>query len=118
MPMHIVRFAAAPAYTAAGHDGMRMARLQGRDAGPTDTVWLGVSTLEAGGGTTLDGSSVEKIYVVLDGEVTVSNGVDQCRLQKWDSCRFAPDESRKLHNETRQPASILLVMPLGASKPP
>jgi glyoxylate utilization-related uncharacterized protein len=116
--MHVVRFADAPAYAAAGHDGMQMARLQGREAGPSDTVWLGVSMIEPGGGTTLDASTVEKIYVVLDGEVTVSNGVDQYRLRKWDSCRVAPHEGRRLQNESQQPASILLVMPVEAAKPP
>ena len=116
--MHVVRFPNAPAYTAAGHEGMQMVYLQGREAGPTETVWLGVSTLEPGGGTLLDASLVEKIYVVLEGEVTISNGDDQRTLQKWDSCRIAPHEARKLKNHTGQPASILLVMPLGASKPP
>jgi hypothetical protein len=116
--MHVVRFADAPAYTAAGHDGMQMLRLQGREAGPTDKVWLGLSTLEPGGGTTLDASAVEKIYVVLDGEITVSNGTDQVRLRRWDSCRVAPHEGRRLQNQTQKPASILLVMPVEAAKPP
>lgn len=116
--MHIVRFPDAPHYTAAGHEGMQMVYLQGRAAGPTETVWLGVSTLEPGGGTLLDTSAVEKIYVVLDGEVTISNGMDQQTLQKWDSCRLASNEARQLKNNTGHPASILLVMPLGASKPP
>ncbi len=46
-PMHIVRFDAAPAYEAPGHDLMRMVRLQGREAGPADSLWLGVSTHRA-----------------------------------------------------------------------
>jgi glyoxylate utilization-related uncharacterized protein len=116
--MHAVHFADAPTYQAPGHDKMKMVRLQGREAGPSDTVWLGLSTLESGGGTTLDTSSVEKIYVVLDGEVTVSNGADEVVLAQWDSCRIAPGEARKLHNATKLQAAILLVMPTAMTPPP
>jgi hypothetical protein len=114
--MHVTRFAEAPPYDAPGHALMRMVRLQGREAGPTDTVWLGVSAIAPGGGTTLDASGVEKIYVVLDGEVTLSNGQEEVRLQRWDSCRIAPAEGRQLRNDTDQPASILLIMPLATMK--
>lgn len=110
--MHVVRFNEAPSYDAPGHALMAMVRLQGREAGPTDTAWLGVSTIAPGGGTTLDASGVEKLYVVLDGTVTVSNGQDSVSLNRWDSCRIAPGESRQLRNDTHEPASILLVMPL------
>lgn len=110
--MHIVRFDEAPSYDAPGHALMQMARLQGREAGPTDAVWLGISTIAPGGGTTLDASGVEKLYVVLDGTVTVSNGQDKVSLGRWDSCRIAPGEGRQLSNDTDKDASILLVMPL------
>lgn len=95
-----------------------MVRLQGREAGPSDTAWLGVSMLEPGGGTTLDRSPVEKLYVVLDGKVAVSNGLEEAVLEQWDSCRIAPGEDRKLYNATDRPATILLVMPLPAPQPP
>jgi uncharacterized cupin superfamily protein len=110
--MHIVRFETAPAYEAPGHDGMRMARLQGREAGPSNSLWLGLSRIEPGGGTTLDTSDVEKMYVVLEGEVVISNGEEQAMLRPWDSCRIAPHESRALSNRTDRPAAILLAMPL------
>ncbi len=110
--MNIVRFDAAPEYQAPGHTLMRMVRLQGREAGPAETLWLGVSTIEPGGGTTLDASGLEKMYVVLDGEVTISNGHEQAVLRRWDSCRIAPNEGRALKNNTNRPATILLAMPL------
>ena len=111
--MNVVRLTAAPAYQAPGHDNMRMLRLQGREAGPSNILWLGLSHLLPGGGTTLDASSLEKMYVVLDGEVTISNGSEEVTLQLWDSCRIAPDEPRALSNRTNRPATILLAMPLG-----
>jgi quercetin dioxygenase-like cupin family protein len=114
--VNIVRLDAAPSYTAPGHHDMRMSRLQGREAGPSDTLWLGLSEIAPGGGTTLDASPIEKMYVVLDGEVTISNGSEEAVLRPWDSCRIAPNEGRALKNNTNQPATILLAMPLQAAK--
>ncbi|WP_328733479.1 cupin domain-containing protein [Ensifer adhaerens] len=94
---------------------MEMIRLQGREAGPADNLWLGVSTIEPGGGTTLDASASEKFYVVLTGEVIVSNGSEEVALHRWDSCRFAPGESRALRNGSSEAAMILLAMPLSPS---
>jgi hypothetical protein len=110
--MNVVRLDAAPAYEAPGHNHMRMLRLQGREAGASDVLWLGLSHILPGGGTTLDASPLEKMYVVLDGEVTISNGTEEVTLTAWDSCRIAPDEPRALSNRTNRPATILLAMPL------
>jgi mannose-6-phosphate isomerase-like protein (cupin superfamily) len=115
--VNVVRFETAPEYEAPGHFDMRMVRLQGREAGPSDVLWLGVSELAPGGGTTLDPSPMEKLYVVLDGQVTVSNGTESVRVGRWDSVRIAPNEPRQLRNETDKPASILLAMPLGPMTP-
>ena len=65
--MHVVRFTEAPEYTAPGHHEMAMVRLQGREAGPSSELWIGVSVIAPGGGTTLSSSPQEKMYVVLDG---------------------------------------------------
>jgi hypothetical protein len=43
--MHVTRFSEAPAYFPPEHFDMRCLRLQGREAGPTDTVWLGMPQL-------------------------------------------------------------------------
>lgn len=110
--MHVTRLADAPAYEAPGHAAMRMLRLQGREAGPADTLWLGLSHLLPGGGTTLDASPLEKMYVVVEGEVTVTNGTETATLGPWDSCRIAPNERRALANRTNRPATVLLAMPL------
>lgn len=113
--MNVVRFEDAPAYFPPNHEGMHCLRLQGHEAGPSDTVWLAVSHLLPGGGTTLDASPVEKFYVVLDGEVTVATESGMTTLGRNDSCRLAPGEKRALKNRTNRPASILLVMPFPPS---
>ena len=109
--MHVTRLAQAPAYEASGHAAMHMLRLPGREAGPAEALWLGLSHLLPGGGTTLDASPLEKMYVVLAGEVTISNGTETVTLGRWDSCRIAPGEPRALANRTNQPATVLLAMP-------
>lgn len=114
--MHIVRFAEAPQYTAPGHYDMEMVRLQGREAGPSSNLWIGVSVVAPGGGTTLSSSAQEKMYVVLDGTLHVANGESELSLGKWDSCRIAAGEDRRLTNKTNSPVTVLLVMPLSADE--
>lgn len=114
--MHVVRFAEAPEYTAPGHHDMAMLRLQGREAGPSSDIWIGVSVLAPGGGTTLSSSAQEKMYVVLDGTLHISNGETELSLGKWDSCRIAAGEDRRLTNKTNSPVTVLLAMPLSADE--
>lgn len=114
--MHVVRFTQAPPYEAPGHRDMAMVRLQGREAGPSDKLWMGVSVIAPAGGTVLSSSPQEKMYVVLEGEVHISNGEEEVVLGRWDSCRIEPGEDRRLTNRGGTPASLLLVMPLTAGK--
>jgi len=79
--MHVVRFAEAPDYTAPGHHDMAMMRLQGREAGHSSDLWVGVSVIARGGGTTQSSSAQEKMYVILDGTLHVSNGESEEALE-------------------------------------
>jgi len=85
------------------------------EAGQTDSVWIGLSVINPGGGTTSTASSVEKLYVVVEGEVqmtaTQDGAVQTAVLAAMDSCRIAPGEHRQLFNATSSPAKILLAMP-------
>lgn len=113
--MHVVPIEDAPPYVAPGHHGMAMRRLQGREAGPSDSVWIGLSTLEPGGGTTASASPVEKFYVVIEGRLQVQaqsgEASTTAELLPLHSCRIAPGESRTLHNPGPGPCKVLLVMP-------
>ncbi len=118
--MHVTRFEQAPVYEAANHFDMRCVRLQGKEAGPAEQLWLGVSTLQPGGHTSLDASPMEKHYIVLEGELTVvgDDGERQEEvLKRFDSCRFAPGEKRQLVNHGHAAASVLLAMPLEPPAP-
>jgi mannose-6-phosphate isomerase-like protein (cupin superfamily) len=113
--MHLVRQLAAPPYDAPGHEAMHMRRLQGREAGPSDSVWIGLSVIAPGGGTTLTASDIEKFYVVVEGELEVTtrdaDGTHTVVLTAMDSCRIAPGEARALRNRGALRATVLLVMP-------
>ena len=93
-----------------------MVCLQGREAGPSSDLWIGVPVIAPGGGTTLSSSPQEKMYVVLDGILHVSNGENETVLGKWDSCHIASKENRRLTNGTDSPVIVLLVMPLSAEE--
>lgn len=110
--MHVNRFADLKPYQAPGHHDMRMLRMQGRDAGPADVLWLGVSHLLPGGHIDPSASPEEKFYVVLEGELTVETDRETAVLTQWDSCRIAPSEIRALKNKTNRAVVVLLAMPL------
>ena len=113
--MHVVPFSTAPRYEAPGHLQMLMHRLQGMEAGPSDSVWLGLSIIEPGGGTTCAASDLEKFYVCVEGIVEIAaqgdDGPQTTVLAPLDSCRIAPDEARRITNRGDCPAKLLLVMP-------
>lgn len=111
--MQVTRYAAAKPYEAPEHYDMRCLRLQGKEATATDSIWIGLSHLLPGGRTSMKDAPVEKIYIVVSGEVTVETPNEMVTLGYLDSCRLAPGEVRALVNRTNAPASILLAMPTG-----
>ncbi|HWW46915.1 MAG TPA: cupin domain-containing protein [Xanthobacteraceae bacterium] len=114
--MNITRFDQAPAYFPPEHHDMRCLRLQGHEAGATDTLWLGMSQILPGGHTSLSASPLEKLYFVVEGELTVETPEGEFTLRAYDSCRIAPNEARALKNKTNKPVVVLLSMPLAATK--
>lgn len=109
--MHVTRYRDAKPYEAPEHFDMHCLRLQGKEATATDSIWIGLSHLLPGGHTSLKDAAVEKVYIVVAGEVTVETLTGTVTLGFLDSCRLAPGEARALVNRTNAPASILLAMP-------
>ncbi len=114
--MNVTPLQAAPQYHPPEHFDMRCLRLQGMEAGPSDTLWMGMSEIAPGGHTTLSASPYEKLYLVVEGEVVVSTGDEEAVLRRLDSCRIAPGEARKLENRGKTTALIVLCMPLAKEK--
>lgn len=108
--MHVTKHEDAQSYEAAEHDCMHLLRLQGKEASPARSMWAGLSYILPGGGTSLKGSDKEKLYVVVEGRVTIGNGAEEVVLGRLDSCLIERGEMRQLRNDTREPAAILLVM--------
>jgi len=98
-------------YEAPNHTGIRCMRVQGHGASPAASVWIGLSQMAPGACAALSASPVEKMYVVLSGEVTLCNARERHVLRLHDSCYVHPGEERELRNDTDQEASVLLVMP-------
>jgi quercetin dioxygenase-like cupin family protein len=109
--MEVVRLSEAKPYQAPGHFDMRGLRLQGHEASGAEGFWVGLSYFLPGGGVELDATPVEKVYVVLEGEVTVVTESGTATLGPLDSCRLAPNEARAIDNRSNRPATMLVVMP-------
>jgi quercetin dioxygenase-like cupin family protein len=108
--MEVVRLADAPPYEAPKHFDMRGLRLQGFEASGAENFWVGLSNYLPGGGAEMDATPVEKVYLVVDGEVTVTTDEGDTVLRRFDSCRLAPGEARSIENRTNLPALMLVVM--------
>lgn len=109
--MQVMRLDSAQPYEADRHFDMRGLRLQGFDASPAENFWVGLSCFLPGGGAESDATPVEKVYVVLDGTVTVITDEGETQLGPLDSCYLKPGERRAILNNTNRPASMLVVMP-------
>ncbi len=109
--MHVTRIEDARPYDAPGHFDMRGLRLQGFDVSPTQAFWIGLSCFLPSGGAEEDAGPLEKVYIVLDGEVTVTTAKGDTVLHALDSCHIAAGEARSITNASNRPASMLVVMP-------
>jgi len=114
--VNVTRFDEAPEYRPPNHFGMRCVRLQGHEAGFSETLWMGASIIEPGGRVEQSSSPVEKHYVVIEGEIVLDNGQETVTLGLFDSCRLAPGEPRAIRNVAATRAILLLAMPF-ADKP-
>lgn len=109
--MHVTRLSDAKPYEAAKHFNMTGLRLQGHDVSPNENFWVGLSHFLPGGGAESSDSPIEKVYVVVSGEVTVITDTGETTLHALDSCRLAAGERREIINRSNLPASMLVIMP-------
>jgi len=97
------------AYDAPGHFGVSTMRLHGKHETGASKFWMGLSHFLPGGGAELAGPPGEKIYYVLEGEVTVKNKNEEYVVGKNELIYIEPDEEREIINNTNMPASMLVV---------
>ena len=109
--MHLKRFQDAEPDQAPNHFDVSGLRLQGfEDGGPTNQ-WVGLSQFLPGGGAGPDSTPFEKVYVVLEGEMTVIVDGVETVLGKYDSCTIPPNEVRKIENRNNHACTMLVVIP-------
>ena len=112
--MHLVRLPDAQAYTPPKHSGVRAYRLQGGEGSPVKFCSVGISYYEPGGRADMAAGPEEKIYVVLDGEISVTTAARETLvLRQFDSCVIAAEEAREVRNATSSEAIMLVITPRG-----
>lgn len=85
-------------------------RLQGKEVPGATKFSVGLSHYLPGGGTDFLSSPNETIYFCVEGEITVTDQEgNKIVLQKNDSLFIAPNEGRSVLNETKMPASMLVI---------
>jgi quercetin dioxygenase-like cupin family protein len=110
--MQVKRFADAKTYAAPNHRDFTGLRLFGAEAGGSKSLIVGISHFLPGGGAGPDTSPPEKVYFVLEGELTLIVDGKETVLKKHDSCFIGPDEKREIVNRTNEVCSILVAIAL------
>jgi quercetin dioxygenase-like cupin family protein len=99
-------------YAADMHFNMTAMRLQGKEETGIQKFWMGLSYFLPGGGAAwaYEDSPTEKVYLVLEGELTVKSKNEEITLGPLDSIYLAPYEGREIINNTNKPVTMLVVV--------
>jgi len=110
--MEKVRLEQVNPYEAPGHSKMVALKLHGKEETGAEKFWVGLSYFLPGGGAeyAYEDSPTEKVYFVLEGEITVKTKKEEVTLGPWDSVYLAPNEGRELINKTNKPVSMLVII--------
>lgn len=101
------------AYEAPGHFNMTAMRIHGKEETGAQKFWIGRSTFLPGGGAdwAYEDNPLEKVYYVLEGEMTVTDkDGEKYVIHANESISFPPNEGRGLMNETNEPATMLVII--------
>jgi len=112
--MKVTRLSDAKSYEAKLHNNMTALRLQGLEASNLESFSCSLSYFLPGGGAEWSGSPNEKVYVVLEGEVTIITGSSdapkETTLGPLDSCLIGFDEQRAIKNCSNKPVTMLVIV--------
>ena len=100
-------------YEAPGHYNMTAMRIHGKEETGAEKFWVGLSTFLPGGGAeyAYEDNPLEKVYYVLEGEITVTDKAGTVYvIHKDESISFPPNEGRYLENKTNRPATMLVII--------
>jgi glyoxylate utilization-related uncharacterized protein len=103
-------------YEPPNHFGTKCLKVQGEDSGLTK-FWQGLSTFAPDGGADWQygegtfGSNTEKVYLVIEGSITVENEAgEQFVLNQFDSIAMLPNEKRKMWNSGDCDAKVVVTI--------
>lgn len=100
-------------YSAPGHFGMTAMRIHGKEETGARKFWMGLSTFLPSGGAEwgYEDNPLEKVYYVLEGEMTVTDkDGKKYVISKDESISLGPNEGRRLVNESNTPTRMLVVI--------
>jgi uncharacterized cupin superfamily protein len=100
----------APEYIAPRHFGCTTLRLQGKEETGISTFTVAFSHILPGGGSEFYGSPTEKVYFCIAGELTIVTDEGESVLKPGDSVFFGANENRAIKNNSKFPASMLVVI--------
>ena len=109
--MLVKPFSEAKTYEAANHRGCVGLRLQGFEENGPKNQWVGLSHFLPGGGAGPDSTPFEKVYVVVEGEMTIIVDGRESVLRDFDSCTIAANEKREIVNRSNAVCTMLVVIP-------
>ena len=109
--MLIKRFEDAEKYDAPNHWDVTGLRLQGFEAGGPTNQWIGFSQFLPGGGAGPDSTPFEKVYVILEGEMTIEWDGKTEVLGAMDSCTTPAGQARRIENKSNHVCKMLVVIP-------
>ena len=109
--MHVKRFSEAIKYEAPNHRGVVGLRLQGFEEQGPKNQWVAFSQFLPGGGAGPDSTPFEKVYVVIEGEMTVIVDSTETILKPMDSCTIWPNETREIINRSNHVCKMIVVIP-------
>ena len=110
--MKKVRLGDVKPYDAPGHFNMAAMRLSGKDETGAQKFWVGLSHFLPRGGAeyAYEDSPTEKVYFILEGELTVKTKTEEFILGPMDLLFISPNEGREIINRTNKPVSMLVVV--------
>jgi glyoxylate utilization-related uncharacterized protein len=94
------------------HFNVNSVRLQGKAESGLQKFWIGISYYLPGGGIEWSGedSVEEKVYFVLDGELSVKGTNEEFKLGPMDSLFIGPHEGRSVTNTGDKPATMMIIV--------
>ena len=108
--MNITRLDDAKPYEPELHHKVECLRLQGLEVSDIENYSVSLSYFLPGGGAEMSASPNEKVYVVLEGEITVRTEEQEYQLGHMDSCAIGSNTPRAIENRSNQVVTMLVVV--------